>query len=124
MPNKFETKYASYASCLALALGLAFASVSPARADNFSGTWTGQAPAAGDCGILTVILVVSGETLSGTVSGKNGNPPIRPVRLPPSGVVSIDYARFSGSIRFSGNRFTGQFASFCGIRQVVGTKSS
>jgi hypothetical protein len=116
MSWKNATSYASF-----LAFALAFAG--PAHADQYDGTWVGSSPAAGDCGPLTVILIVSGKTIGGTVSGKNGSPRIRPISFPQTGVVSIDYARFTASVRFSGNRFTGQFNTFCGVRQVVGTKS-
>jgi hypothetical protein len=117
MVKKFGT---NYACCVAIALA---AMLSPAHA-GYDGTWVGKSPAAGDCGPLTVILIVSGNTIGGTVSGKNGNPRIRPVVFSPTGVVNVDYARFTASIRFSGNQFTGQFNTFCGVRQVVGTRSS
>ena len=40
----------------------------------YDGKWSGQGPEKGDCGVLTVTLVISDNKITGTVTGKHGSP--------------------------------------------------
>jgi hypothetical protein len=88
----------------------------------FDGKWVGTAPEAGDCGVLTVTLMVADNLLTGTVSGKKGSPPIVATSLGSDGAAKVRYAQFEGSLRLSGAQFTGSFNTFCGMRSVTGAK--
>jgi len=91
----------------------------------FDGTWVGAAPEARDCGVLSVTLVIGENKITGTVSGKHGSPRITSGAVGPNGTAQVTYAPnlgFSGTVQFSGDRFTGTFGSVCGARSVSGRK--
>jgi hypothetical protein len=87
----------------------------------------GTAPA-GDCGVLTVTLIISNNQITtGTVSGKHGAPTVRPASIAPDGTAEITYSgtakSFAASLRFSGDQFTGNFGTFCGPQQLTGRRA-
>jgi len=92
----------------------------------FDGKWVGTAPEAGDCGVLTVTIMVTDNLLTGNVSGKKGSPPIVTTSLGSDGTAKVRYAQFEGSLRLrlSGAQFTGSFNTFCGLRAVTGAKAN
>jgi hypothetical protein len=93
-------------------------------AGSYDGKWVGTAPDAGDCGVLTVTLAISGTTISGTVAGEHGSPSIKTAAVAADGSAHMTYGTqpFEANARFSGSQFSGQFMTFCGIRQVTGTR--
>jgi len=106
---------------IALTMGSAVASA----AGPYDGKWVGTAAEAGDCGVLTVTLIVKDNAITGTVNGKHGTPPIDSGTVAPDGTALVTYAprAFKGNIRFTGNRFIGNFNSVCGVRAVTGSRS-
>ena len=110
---------------LILASSLAGASAALA-AGVYDGNWTGTAPDAGDCGVLTVQMTVVGDQITGTATGKHGSATIKPAAVGADGTVRVIYAgpmtAFGGAVRFSRDRFTGNFDSFCGTRAVTGSR--
>jgi len=94
-------------------------------AGSYDGKWSGQGAEKGDCGVLTVTLVISDSRITGTVSGKHGSPQIDSGAVNPDGRAKVYYAPkqgFQGTINFTGDKFVGQFATFCGVREVNGTR--
>jgi hypothetical protein len=96
-------------------------------AGSYDGNWVGTAPEFGDCGVLTVTIVVHDNQITGTVNGKHGNPTIFPTAIGADGTARIMYmgqtTSFTASVRFSGDQFTGNFGTFCGLRAVTGKRS-
>jgi hypothetical protein len=88
----------------------------------FDGRWVGTAPEAGDCGVLTVTLLVTNNVIGGTVSGKHGSPSINPVQVGPDGTAHVKYGQFQGGVRFSVDQFAGNFQTFCGLRDATGKR--
>jgi hypothetical protein len=91
----------------------------------FDGKWVGTAPEAGDCGQLVVTLTITDSKISGTVAGKYGSPSIESGVVAVDGSAKVQYAaqqKFDGAIQFSGGNFRGNFKSFCGLRDVVGSR--
>src|SRR5579859_5734049 len=109
---------------------LAFAMLLAAAdaAGPFDGKWVGTAPEAGDCGVLTVTLVVANNQITGTVAGKHGSPTIRTGAIATDGTANVTYAignsssAFSGTIKFVGNAFSGRFQTVCGFRDTTGAR--
>ena len=89
----------------------------------FDGKWIGTAPEAGDFSVLTVTLIVTDNTIAGTVSGKHGSPSINPALIASDGTVQIKYGPFQAGIRFSGDQSTGKFQTRCGVRDTAGKRS-
>jgi hypothetical protein len=74
-----------------------------------SGKWSGQVPGRnGQMREVTFVLKASGESLTGTMSGRNGDVPIA------DGKVSGDDISFSVTLDFGGNsvtqKYTGKIA--------------
>lgn len=106
-------------------LAITLAAVAAYSAGPYDGTWRGQGEARGDCGVLTVNLVVRDNAITGTVSGQHGSPPITSGIIGANGSARVKYAAaqgFEGTIQFSPDQFDGQFMTFCGTRQVIGKK--
>jgi len=109
-----------------LAAFLLFMGVLARAAGPQDGKWIGTAPDAGDCGVLTVTLVVANNMVAGIVSGKHGSPSFNPTPIAPDGTAQVEYGptqHFKASIRFSGDQFTGSFQSFCGVRNTIGKRA-
>jgi hypothetical protein len=108
--------------------GLAYAMAPTAAhaAGRFDGRWLGLAPAAGDCGVMTVSLVVTDDRISGTVAGLHDTEAIvEPALVSTGGTAQFALAGglgFSATVRFSGLAFTGNFLSHCGLRVVSGSR--
>ncbi len=69
-----KTILAAITGILALGLGAAPPTILEAHAaDQYDGKWVGTAPDAGDCGVLTVAMVIGGSTITGNVSGNHGS---------------------------------------------------
>ncbi len=109
-----------------ITLGLAVTSPITDRtyaADQYDGKWVGTAPDKGDCGVLTVTLVVGGGTITGNVSGKHGTVTITSGKVEADATAHVKYTRtlgYEGTLKFSGDRFEGQFMTMCGLRDVTG----
>src|SRR5438067_1978308 len=76
-------------------------------ASPYDGKWVGTAPEAGDCGVLTVTIVVKDNVISGNVSGKHGSPYIRSGTVGSDGTAQVNYTISGdrgrdGTVRFSG----------------------
>jgi hypothetical protein len=56
--------------CIACLMILALAAIGAAA--DLSGKWTGQVPARGDAATATFVFKVSGDTLTGTMTGPQG----------------------------------------------------
>jgi hypothetical protein len=70
-----------------------------------SGKWSGQVPGRnGQMREVTFVLKASGESLTGTMSGRNGDVPIA------DGKVSGDDISFSVTLDFGGNSVTQKYA--------------
>lgn len=110
---------------LILASSLAGASAAIA-AGPYDGTWTGTAPDAGDCGVLTVQMTITDNQITGTANGKHGSATLEPATVGADGTVRVTYAgpmtSFGAAVRFSGDHFTGSFDTFCGTRAVAGSR--
>jgi hypothetical protein len=98
--------------------------LSAQAAGTFDGKWIGTAPEAGDCGVLTVTLVVANNMVGGAVSGKHGSPSINPAPIASGGTAHVNYGRFQAGIRFSGDQFAGNFQTFCGVRDTTANEFS
>ncbi len=108
-----------------IAIGLVASSmaVTAYAADQYDGKWVGTAPDKGDCGLLTVTMVIGGSTISGNVSGKHGSPRISSGKVEADGSARVKYGPtlgYEGTLRFSGDKFDGQFMTLCGLRDVTG----
>jgi hypothetical protein len=103
---------------LGFVVNTAFAAVGP-----YDGRWIGTAPDAGQCGVLTVTLMITDNLMTGTVNGKRGSPTIVTTSVASDGTAKAKYAQFEGTVKLSGTQFTGSFDTFCGIRAVTGTKA-
>jgi len=104
---------------------LACATLSAHADASFDGKWLGIAPEAGDCGALLVTLTVTGNMVAGTATGKHGTGTISPTAIAADGTTQVKYGpnmRFQARIRFVGDQFTGTFDSYCGARDVAGTR--
>jgi hypothetical protein len=112
----------------ALAALVMLAGPAAIAAGPYDGQWVGTAPDAGDCGVLTVTLTINGSAISGNVTGKRGSPSIQSGAIAADGSAHVTYSlgqnerSLEGNARFSGNQFSGQFATMCGIRQVTGSR--
>jgi hypothetical protein len=75
LPDRQRGSAVRFAACV---LGLVFLeAVAPASsAGQYDGRWVGTAPEAGDCGVLTVTMMIGSNTITGFVSGKHGSPSI------------------------------------------------
>jgi hypothetical protein len=110
---------------LILAFAISFAGTSSHAAGPFDGKWVGTAPEAGDCGQLVVTLTITDSKITGTVAGKHGPPSIQSGDVAADGRARVLYADqqgFDGAIQFSGDNFRGNFKSFCGLRDVTGSR--
>jgi hypothetical protein len=115
----------TYARTGAFVLMAAMACVNANAAGPFDGKWVGTAPEAGDCGQLLVTLVVADGTITGTVAGKHGAPPIESGRIATDGTAQLRYAGkqgFRANVKFVGDGFRGTFDTFCGTRATVGSR--
>jgi hypothetical protein len=100
--------------------------MSPQRA--WPATWAGSstaAPAAGDCGVLTVTLTIADDRITGTVVGRHGTGYIDAATVSPDGTAAVAYGGTGrGSVRFSGNTFAAIFDSLCGRRNATGARAA
>jgi CubicO group peptidase (beta-lactamase class C family) len=111
---------------IAMVAAVIFAGVSALADGRLDGKWVGTAPEAGDCGVLTVTIVVTNNTIrGGTVSGNHGYTFINPASIAPDGTAQIEYGLYGQAqtgIQFSGDQFTGRFRTVCGLRDTTGKR--
>jgi hypothetical protein len=121
-----KTSLSAVAAIVTLGLATAPpATLSAYAADQYDGKWVGTAPDKGDCGVLTVTMIIGGSTICGNVSGKHGSPTITSGKVEGDGTARVVYTAtlsYEGTLRFPPDRFEGQFMTMCGLRDVVGAR--
>lgn len=88
----------------------------------FDGNWSGTGEAKGECGVLSVAMIVKDNKISGSIKGAKGTAAISSGTVETDGSAKIKYQNSGATVKFSKDTFVGNFATLCGVREATGKK--
>ena len=93
-----------------------------ASAGRYDGRWFAVVPAQGGCNFSSQLTIdVHGRFITGAAINPQGRFPLNGT-IHQTGDCNFRIGDFPGTIRFSNDRFTAEYANNCGVRHAEGSK--